>query len=151
MPISSEFQRRFQELVAEMNIENKTAASQQIGIAHAQFFNAYNYGIIPKPKTLMRIADFFNISIEYLLGMTENDSFEKAAHTSAFHDRLFELLEAHNISPSELSQKTHIHRSNISQWKTKKTIPLLDDLIIVADEFNVSLDYLLGRTDSPHN
>ena len=35
------------------------------------FSRAYNYGIVPKTPTLIKIADYFNISIEYLMGITD--------------------------------------------------------------------------------
>ena len=65
-----------------------------------------------------------------------------------FKVRLSELQQEKGISTVyELSQRIHIHRNNIAQWNKLGCIPLIDDLIIIADFFKVSIDYLLGRSD----
>ena len=96
----------------------------------------------------MRIADYFNISVEYLIANTDDEHFEKSAHPKQFKERLLELQKANNISTVyELSQELHIHRNNIAQWNHLDCIPLINDLMIIADHFDISIDYLLGRTD----
>ena len=49
--------------------------------------NAYNFGIIPKPSTLMKMADYFNVSIDYLLGRSDNDTFSKSDNPVGFYAR----------------------------------------------------------------
>lgn len=148
MAISTNFQNRFVELADELDGKSKTQKAKIIGISNTTYSNAYNYGIIPKTSSLIRIADYFNVSIEYLIGNTENEHFEKSTHPKQFKERLKDMQKAKSISSIyELSQRIHIHRNNISQWYKLNCIPLIDDLIILADFFNVSVDYLLGRTD----
>ena len=40
-----------------------------------------------------------------------------------------------------------IHKSNISRWESGQTDPSLKHAVILAEYFNVSLDYLIGLTD----
>ena len=61
--------------------------------------------------------------------------------------RLFELIKEHGISSKKLSDDTNISTGNISDWKTGRSQPSLDKICILADYFNVSVDYLLGRTE----
>lgn len=42
-----------------------------------------------------------------------------------------------------------VARAAISSWGTKGMIPKSDTLKTIADTFEVSVDYLLGRTDDP--
>ena len=148
MRVSNEFQNRFKELLEESNYENKTIAAQQIGITYVTFSKAYNYGIVPKVSVLIQIADFFNISIEYLLGQTDDDRFSRSSKPTSFQERLVQLKEQKELkSFYELAEKIHIHKSNISQWILKNYLPEIDTLEILADYFGVSMDYLLGRTD----
>lgn len=107
------------------------------------FSNAFNYGIIPKPISLSHIADFFEISIEYLLGETDDAYFEKAKVPSDFHTRLEKLRGT--TSYYEIAKTCDFDKSMCSKWKTKKHIPSLDILRDLAKHFNVSMDYLLGR------
>lgn len=148
MAISKNFQKRFIDLTDDFDEKSKTKRAKIIGISNTTYSNAYNYGIIPKTSSLIRIADFYNISVEYLIGNTNNEHFEKSSTPVQFKERLLELQNEKGISTVyELSQRIHIHRNNIAQWYKLNCIPLIDDLIIIADFFKVSIDYLLGRTD----
>lgn len=60
-------------------------------------------------------------------------------------DRVKKLAESQKISIVELEEKLGFGRNSLYSWK-KKT-PNGDSLQKVADFFNVSTDYLLGRTD----
>ena len=62
-------------------------------------------------------------------------------------DRVKKLAEKQGISIVELEEKLNFGRNSLYSWK-KKT-PNGDRLKKVADYFNVTTDYLLGRTDSP--
>lgn len=148
MAISKDFQNRFIELTSDIEVKSKDKKAEIIGINRTTFSNAYNYGIVPKTPSLIHIADYFNISIDYLIANTDDEYFEKSMHPANFLERLEELRTEHGIKTRyELAQKLLIHRNNIAQWYKLNCLPLIDDLIIIADYFNVSVDYLLGRTD----
>ena len=59
------------------------------------------------------------------------------------------LRKEHNLSQIELAEKLHVHQTAISQWETGKTNPDYETLLKFTDIFDVSVDYLLGRTDDP--
>ncbi len=148
MALSKNFQNRFIELTDDLDEKSKSKRAKIIGISNTTYSNAYNYGIIPKTSSLIRIADYFNISIGFLIGNTDIEHFEKSVNQVKFKERLLDLQKEKGISTVyELSESVHIHRNNIAQWNKSDCIPLIDDLIIVADFFKVSIDYLLGRTD----
>lgn len=148
MAISREFQIRFKELIDELGLKNKTEIVKRMGITYATFSKAYNYGIFPTVPILIRVADFFDVSVDYLIGNAENEKFIKSEHPKKFTERLEELKTSKEIATTyELAQRVHIHRNNIAQWMKHDYIPSIDDLILIADFFDVSLDYLVGRTD----
>ncbi len=150
MAISIEFQERFIDLTNDIDEKSKEKKADTVGINHTTFSRAYNYGIIPKTPTLIHIADYFNISIEYLLAYTDDEYFEKSKQPKSFLERLEELRTEHGIKTIyELSQAVLIHRNNIAQWYKINCLPLIDDLATIARYFEVSIDYLLGRTDGP--
>ncbi|MEW4223165.1 helix-turn-helix transcriptional regulator [Rossellomorea marisflavi] len=63
-------------------------------------------------------------------------------------DRVKSLCDEQKISVVELEEKLGFGRNSLYGWK-KKT-PNGANLVKVAEFFNVSVDYLLGRTDSKH-
>lgn len=62
-------------------------------------------------------------------------------------ERVKKLAEKNKISLKELAKKLNMGENAIYSWKVKT--PGVDKLKAVADYFNVSTDYLLGRTDNP--
>lgn len=152
MAISTEFPKRIIELADELVGKNKSEKADNIGIDRTSFSSAYNYGIVPKTPTLIKIADYFKISMEFLMGLTDNEHFEASDTPKTFFERLDELRnEKGKTANNALSKDVHIHRNNIRQWYKLQCLPLIDDLIILADYFEVSIDYLLGRTNDRHS
>ena len=146
MAVSSDFQNRIIDLVSESDIK-KSALPQAIGIDYRSFSNAYNYGIIPKPRILIRIADYFNVSLKYLLGKTNDDYFLKSSDHSDFKTLFVTLCHKCNISHYTVSKECHFDRSYITKWLNYGLFPSLELLEILSDYFNVSLDFLVGRSD----
>ncbi|MCL2696595.1 MAG: helix-turn-helix domain-containing protein [Oscillospiraceae bacterium] len=66
-----------------------------------------------------------------------------------FTDVFVHLMQSRNISSYKLTKDTGIDNGLISKWKNAKYVPSAEMLIKIADYFDVSVDYLLGRTDNP--
>lgn len=66
-----------------------------------------------------------------------------------FGKKLRELRELKGLSQEELGKVLNKTKNNISQYETGKREPDLETLNKIADFFNVTTDYLLGRTDNP--
>ncbi len=146
MAVSIDFQNRITDLVAESE-NKKSELPMQIGIDYRSLSNALNYGIVPKPRILIRIADYYNISIKFLLGKTEDEYFEKSKNPSNFKNRLNSLCAENKITYYKLGKVCHFDKSYISRWLNRNYLPSLEILEVLADYFMVSIDYLLGRSD----
>lgn len=63
-----------------------------------------------------------------------------------FKERLRELIDLKcDGKQIEISKNTNISHSTISSYYTRNSSPSMEQLIQLADFFNVSVDYLLGR------
>lgn len=62
---------------------------------------------------------------------------------------LFKIMTEREISAKKISDDTGISTGNISDWKSGRCLPSINALITIADYLNVSIDYLVGRTDDP--
>ncbi|HAA4780915.1 TPA_asm: XRE family transcriptional regulator [Listeria monocytogenes] len=60
-------------------------------------------------------------------------------------ERIKKLAEERKITISRLEESLNFGKNSLYKWKNQK--PTTDKLQLVADYFNVSVDYLLGRTD----
>lgn len=63
--------------------------------------------------------------------------------------RLKELRKKKNLSQIRLAMELNLSQNSISRYETLEREAGYETLIQIADYFNVSLDYLLGRTDDP--
>ena len=66
MEHSEIFKQRFLELIDDLDCK-KSEIPTMLNIDYNIFIKITEFGIIPKPVVLIRIADYFNISVEYLL------------------------------------------------------------------------------------
>ena len=64
-------------------------------------------------------------------------------------NRMKLLREQHNLSQTDLARILNISRQSYNFYENEKRDPDTEMLIRIADFFNVSLDYLLGRTNDP--
>ena len=64
--------------------------------------------------------------------------------------KLRELREKQGISLDKLGEIFHIQKSSLSRIETGKQEPKADLINALADYFDVTTDYLLGRTDEKH-
>jgi len=63
--------------------------------------------------------------------------------------RLKELRKKKKLSQLRLATELNTTQNTISRYETGEREPGIKDLIKLADYFNVSIDYLLERTDNP--
>jgi transcriptional regulator with XRE-family HTH domain len=70
--------------------------------------------------------------------------------TFIFSSRIKELRLKNKISQKTLALKTGVSSSLISEIEHARSKISLETLINIADFFDVSTDYILGRTDE-HN
>lgn len=64
-----------------------------------------------------------------------------------FLDRLYGLLNERGITKNKLLTDLKLGRNSFVNWESRGTVPSGDIIIKIADYFQVSIDYLLGKTD----
>ena len=63
--------------------------------------------------------------------------------------RLKQIRKEKGISQLKLAMDLNTNQNTISRYETGEREPGIHELIKIADYFNVSVDYLLERTDNP--
>ena len=62
-----------------------------------------------------------------------------------FPERLSYLMKIEKLSQSELARKIDISQSAICNWLNGKKEPSIESLWKLADYFDVTVDYLIGK------
>lgn len=70
----------------------------------------------------------------------------------AFSERLIELRKQAGLSQESLAERLNISRQAISKWERGESTPDMDNLKVLGQIYNVSMDYLLlGKNETVLN
>ena len=61
--------------------------------------------------------------------------------------RLKDLREDHDLKQEEIAKILNISQTNYSKYELEKVNIPISSLIVLADFYNTSIDYLIGLTD----
>lgn len=67
----------------------------------------------------------------------------------AFKDRLRQVRKERNLTQRQVAEAINTIEQNYQRYERGTQQPTLLTLIALADFFNISLDYLCGRSDDP--
>ncbi len=104
---------------------------------------------LPSAKCLMRLADFMNISVDYMLGLKKDKRIIRSGTTEKFSSRV-KLLLGSDVTAYRLAKECKVGSSAVSKWSTMERLPNIEVLIKLSSLFGVSVDWLLGRTNIPN-
>lgn len=67
----------------------------------------------------------------------------------SMQNNLRQLRKERKLTQVELQMRTGIEQSLLSKFENGERIPPTETLLILADFYNVSIDYILCRTENP--
>lgn len=139
------FWQNFEKLCALKGSKPNPIAAE-IGIGSATITKWKN-GTIPNGETLIKVADYFNVSVDYLLGL-EDDTSICNAYRSMFSDKGIDVIHTmlsdiinldDEAQLDELSRQVGLDFADLKQFLTDdralwfKTIAKLDKLLLALD------------------
>lgn len=148
--ISVEFQIRIMEIIDDLDMNQKEFA-EYTKVSQGVISRAVKYGIYPLTKILIRMADRLNLPIMYLLGKSDMENIYLTEQKSSYHIRVKELIAEKNVNFGRVANRMPFPKEYFYEWQRLKTMPSIEFIICIADYFDVSVDYLLGRTDDKNN
>ena len=66
-----------------------------------------------------------------------------------FASRLYSLRNKSGLTQKQLGEKLGAIKQTVNNWERCVSVPSLDIAAALADFFDVSIDYLVGRSDDP--
>ena len=123
-----------------------TKLAKDLRFSHESVIYSWsNSGKIPKLDKAVAIADYFECSLDYLFGRTENFEKIKTKKKINFGTQLKKTLKEKNITQIQLIKDLNLSGGYLYNWITLNAMPRIDLVIRIADYLGVSLDYLVGR------
>ncbi len=59
------------------------------------------------------------------------------------------MREDHDLSQKDIAELLGTNQQQISRWETGMQMMGVDKYVVLAEHYNISVDYLLGLTDIP--
>lgn len=100
-------------------------------------------------STFFRFCEVFNFNIS-IIDFTKCKGYNLEKGLRSINMRLRELRKSKNMTLKDIANILNVSESAISQYENNKREMDNASLAIIADYFHVTIDYLLGRTDSPN-
>lgn len=143
--------KKIKELREKENVSQKQL-SEALGISRSSI-NQYEqqYDIVPI-KRLNQIATYFNVSIDYLLGLTNIKNYKNTRKEIDFDlssKRLKTWRKENHLTQEKISSKLNCSPSVIVHHENKRTIIGTPFLYELCKKYNLSADYLLGKINEP--
>lgn len=62
-------------------------------------------------------------------------------------EKIIKLRKANNLSQEQLAEQLGVSRQSISKWELGQSMPEVENLSLLSDIFNVTVDYLLKPSE----
>ncbi len=103
-------------------------------------------------KHISTICNHFNISIDFLLGLTKNKTYDTNKNNIDKIEagkRLKEFRKENKLTQTDLANILNTTFSSIAWNEKGRNLISTPFLYTICKKYNISADYLLGRIDNP--
>ena len=140
----SKFSKRLLEFMAEQNLNTATLA-KKLGIRHTTIGRYLREERTPKFSCFADMLYLFNCSADYLLGLVDLHTEEPLHPIPPFKERLSSLLKEKNVTQAKLIAELPVSSAVPYKWLSGINTPSTESLIRLAEYFECTVDYLIGR------
>lgn len=138
------FAERLDSLLFDAKL-NPPAFAKILGCGRATI-NRYLSGLkMPTVEMTVRIADYFQVSADFLLGLEEENHATIFRPYIPFRERLPQICVEFGITKYQLQKKTKIPESAIYNWQAGRTKPTIESIVRIAEVLHCTVDHILGR------
>lgn len=97
------------------------------------------------------LANYYKTTLDYVLGLSNIREYIDTPlfiNWNLVSERLSELRHSKNLTETELSSKIGFTQTTYSCYEIGKRRPTTMKLLAIAQYYNVSVDYIVGRTNN---
>ena len=125
------------DIANELNISGKNYSDWERGVTD-----------IPLEKS-NELANYYDCSLNYLFGLSNIKTINerKNINLELLSQRLLDTRKERNLTQSELSKDVGYHQRTYAHYENGSRIPTSFKVFYIALYYNISLDYLVGKSD----
>ena len=139
----SDFSERLSELISENNLSTD-ALGAALGVNGSTVRRWKQSKRSISLANALRLAEFFECSLEFLIGRTENKLDFTPVPCPPFYERLRQVMVERGVTWYRIVKDNAVSDYNLSVWKKGRS-PHLQSIIDIADYFGYTLDFFVGR------
>lgn len=144
MDILSKFTETFNFLISDNDLTGKELAAA-LNIPAATV-SRYRNGIhAPTIDYIIKIADYFNCSVDYLLGLEEENTALTFKRCPPIKEQIAALPKQFKMSYYAFCKQAGITESGFYDWKNGNKTPTIQSIVKIAKFFDRRVDFILGR------
>ena len=140
----SKFVENLKDLMFDYNLSQKDLADNT-GIDRASVSRYLKGNCIPNLKAVITLCEYFNCSVDFLIGKSTENLHAKFLPCPPFSERLKLYLKKYSGTPLGLCKEIGLPDSKFYGWLAGTNFPRVDNVEKLADYFKVSIDQFLGR------
>ena len=147
---------KLKDLRSELNLTQEQLA-QAVGLSRDTYKNYEQQRTEMSYDILFKLADYFGVSIDYLLGhqtketILDKNIFEGQHESEPPKIKLKDLRKKRGLSQREIAERLNLTKTTYWSYETGRTKPTIEIMFKLADYFGVSIDYLLGHQTEGSN
>lgn len=138
------FAERFNELMFYEKLTVKELANDT-GLIPSTIYNYLKSNRLPVVSVLIKLADYFKCSVDFLLALTDDNSFTKIIECPPFAVQFPILVKYFNKTKYRIAKDTDITESTIYTWLNGSSVPNIESILRLAKYFDCTIDAILGR------
>lgn len=135
---------RIKEVLESSNLKDKELIAL-LKIDESVFYDWKSGFVFPGFDNLLKIADYFCVSVDYLLGRTDDYIEYHTKSLIPFGTNLENILKDKGITKYRFFKECQFDNSLKTSWFKKGTKPNVNTILKMADYLNISTDELMGR------
>ncbi len=134
---------------------NSLTQAKLAEIAHLDkgaYCNYENETLLIPIKHLNNICNFFNVSLDYVFGFNNTFNYEnniKDIDKKISGERLKEFRKKNNLTLKKLGEILNISYGTLAGYEIGRYVIATPFLYTICKKYNISADYLLGKTNEP--
>ncbi len=123
-----------------------------LNISKSTYSNYKRYDRTMPLEHINKLANFFNISIDYIFGLSQVKNYliiNNDLNKGVIGKNIQQLRKDKKITQQKLAEIMGTTQSTISAYEKGDTLILTQFLYAICNKYKISADYLLGRIDAP--
>lgn len=130
----------------------QTEIANKLGICRNAYCEYEHYKRVIPIKRLNTLANFYNLNIDYLIGLSNIRSEINATDIdiNIVSSRISQVRTDNKLNVSEFAKILNISTALVSYYESGKRLISTSVCYDISKKFNISVDYLLGKSNEKY-